>query len=63
MEKTRLKKSLIEIAEKVNDKTTVEDIYNRLAFLLDIEESEEQERNGKVFSQSQVEKMSKKWLK
>ena len=63
MEKIKLKKSLIEIAEKVNDKTTVEDIYNQLAFLLDIEESEDQERNGKVFTQKQVEKMSKKWLK
>ncbi len=63
MEKIKLKKSLIEIAEKVNDQTTVEDIYNQLAFLLDIEESEEQERNGKIFTQKQVEKMSKKWLK
>lgn len=63
MTKQALKKSLLEIADKVKDNTSVEDIYKQLSFLLDIEESEQQEKNGQTLTQKQVEKLSAKWLK
>jgi len=58
MTKQALKKSLLEIADKVKDNTSVEDIYKQLSFLLDIEESEQQEKNGQTLTQKQVEKLS-----
>lgn len=63
MEGEKLKKSLIQIAEKVKDDTTVEDIYKQLAYLMDIEESEKQESMGETFTQQELEKLSKKWTK
>ncbi len=63
MKGDHLKKYLIQIAENVNEHTDLEDIYNQLALLDDIDESEEQENRGEVFSQEEVEKRSKEWLK
>jgi len=63
MEKLKLKESLLKIAEKVQPETTVEDIFKQLAFLIDIEESEEQEAKGEILIQEEVEKISKEWLK
>ena len=62
MKSETLKKSLIQMAGKVKRDTTVEDIYKQLAFLLDIEESEQQEKEGLVFSQKEVEKIAAKWV-
>lgn len=36
--------------------TTLEDIYKQLSYLSDIDESEEQEANGNVLTQEEVEK-------
>jgi len=35
----------------------------QLAFLIDIEESEEQAAKGEILIQEEVEKISKEWLK
>jgi hypothetical protein len=63
MEATKLKKSLLQIAKKVQADTTVEDIFKQFSFLMDIEESEEQEKRGEIKTQKEVEKISKEWLK
>ena len=41
----------------------MEDVYEQLALLSDIEISEQQEKNGQVHSQEEVEKRSQEWLK
>jgi hypothetical protein len=53
----------LQIAEKIEKDTTIEDIFKQLSYLTDIEESEEQERTGDVKIQEKVEKISKEWLK
>jgi hypothetical protein len=63
MRSEKLKQYLLEIAEKIDENTDLEDIYAQLALLADIDESEEQEKNGEVHSQEEVEKMAKEWLK
>lgn len=63
METIKLKESLLQIAEKIEENTTIEDIFKQLSYLIDIEESEEQERKGKTKTQEEVEKISKEWLK
>jgi len=63
MSGTKIKQSLLEIANRVNSSTTIEDVYEQLALLADIEKSEEQEKQGKVFTNKEVVKKAKKWLK
>lgn len=60
---SKIKQSLLEIANRVKSNTTIEDVYEQLALLSDIEKSEQQERESKVFTQKEVEKKAKKWLK
>jgi len=59
----KLKEHLIEIANKVTDQTSLEDIYLQLSLLTDIDESEEQEANGDVLSHEEVIAKSDEWLK
>ncbi len=59
----KLKEHLIEIANKVTDQTSLEDIYLQLALLTDIDESEEQEAKGEVLSHDEVKEKSEQWLK
>jgi len=63
MTASKMKQSLLEIANRVKSDTTIEDVYEQLALLSDIEKSEQQEREGNVFTQKEVEKKAKKWLK
>ncbi len=63
MSGAKIKKSLLEIAEKVRSKTTLEEVYEQLALLNDIEKSEDDFKAGRVYTHEQVKKMSKKWLK
>jgi hypothetical protein len=63
MEASTLKKHLIEIAEKLTPESTIEDVYQHLSLLSDIDDSEEQERNNEVLTQNQVREASRKWLK
>ena len=62
MTTVKIKQSLLEIASRLKPNTTLEDVYQQLALLADIEKSEEQERKGEVMSQTTVEKRAKKWL-
>ena len=59
----KIKQSLLEIANRVNASTTLEDVYEQLALLADIEKSEEQEKQGQVYTHAEVVKKAKKWLK
>lgn len=63
MTASKIKQSLLEIANRISPSTTIEDVYEQLALLSDIEKSEQQEKEGKVFTQKEVEKKAKKWLK
>ena len=53
---------LFNIAKKVTDKTTVEDVYEQFQVLLDIEESEWQIENNLTFSHEEVKEEAHKWL-
>ena len=55
MKEVKLKEYLIQIAERLTPESTLEDGYQQLALLADIDESEEQVAGGKVFTQSEVE--------
>jgi predicted transcriptional regulator len=59
----KIKQSLLEIANRVAPSTTLEEVYEQLSLLADIEKSEEQVKQGKVFTHKEVEKKAKKWLK
>jgi hypothetical protein len=63
MDSNKLKEYLLQIAESVKEETKLEDIYDQLALLADIDESEEQERKGEVVSHEEVINLSKGWLK
>lgn len=63
MGKINLKAYLRKLADQVTDETTLEDIYDQLALLADIDKSEYQVENGETIPQSVVEEESKKWLK
>ncbi|GAB3334303.1 hypothetical protein GCM10027429_15430 [Marivirga atlantica] len=63
MKKVALKKYLIQIAEKLTPESTLEDVYEQLSLLADIDESEEQEKNGEILSQKEVQTLSREWLR
>lgn len=58
-----LKEKLIDIANSLSDDATLEDVYDQLSLLSDIEVSEEQETYGETLTQQEVEIKSKEWLK
>lgn len=63
MSGSKLKKTLLDIAGKLKTDSTIEDVYEQLAYLNDIDKAEEDVKAGRVYSHEQVKKMSKKWLK
>ena len=62
MKQVALKKYLIQIAEKLSPDSTLEDVYEQLSLLSDIDESEQQEKTGETLSQKDVQTMSREWL-
>ena len=60
---TKLKEHLIQIADRLTSESTLEDVYEQLSLLSDIEISEQQELSGQILTQSEVEQQSKEWLK
>lgn len=58
-----LKEQLINIANNLTEDSTLEDIYDQLSLLNDIEVSEAQESYGDTLTQDEVEDKSKEWLK
>jgi predicted transcriptional regulator len=63
MKGLQLKEHLTRIANKVNEETVLEDVYEQLALLNDIEESDKQIERGEYFTQQEVEEKAKEWLK
>lgn len=63
MNTEKLKEYLHQIADNVNKDTRLDDIYDQLALLEDIDESEEEEKAGEVIAQEEVILRAKEWLK
>lgn len=63
MTSEKLKEHLLQIAGEIKTDTRLADIYEQLALLEDIEESEEEERKGETLSHEEVIKRSAEWLK
>ncbi|MCA1761514.1 MAG: hypothetical protein ABR574_04945 [Cryomorphaceae bacterium] len=63
MKATKLKKHLLQIAEKLTPESTLEGVYQHLSLLADIDETEEDVKEGNVMTQDQVREASGKWLK
>jgi hypothetical protein len=63
MQGERLKEYLLQIAGQINEKTVLEDIYQQLALLDDIDRAEVEENEGEVISHKNVVQQSKDWLK
>jgi hypothetical protein len=51
MKEVKLKEYLKQIAERLTEDSTLEDVFEQLSLLADIDESEEQEKNGDVLTQ------------
>ncbi len=58
-----LKEHLNRIAEQLTDESTLEDVYDQLALLADIEKSEQDEKAGRLFSTKEAKSELDKWLK
>ncbi len=63
MTSEKIKEYLIQIAENVNHETKLDDIYEQLALLNDIDESEEEEKRGEILSHQEVIARTNQWLK
>jgi len=63
MTSEKIKEYLLQIAGNVNKETRLDDIYEQLALLNDIDESEEEEKRGEVLSHQEVISRSNQWLK
>ncbi len=63
MTSEKIKEYLLQIAGNVNHETRLDDIYEQLALLNDIDESEEEEKRGDVLSHQEVISRSNQWLK
>jgi len=63
MTSEKIKEYLLQIADNVKEGTRLEDIYEQLALLEDIDESEQQEKAGEVLSHEEVVSRSRQWLK
>lgn len=59
----RLKEHLRKIADSLTPESTLEDVYEQLALLDDIELSEKQVKEGKVIAQDKVKEIAQSWLK
>jgi len=58
----KLKEHLLEIAKKITDDTRLEDVYQQLSLLADIEESEKEEAAGQTLTHEEVISKSGEWL-
>ncbi|MBI1287965.1 MAG: hypothetical protein GC178_10335 [Flavobacteriales bacterium] len=63
MKTTDVKSLLSEVMARLTPESTLEDVYEQLALLSDIELSEKQEQKGQVYTHKEVEKRSQEWLK
>lgn len=58
-----LKEHLHLIADQLTPESTLEDVYEQLALLADIEKSEQDEKANRIYSTSEVKDKLKEWLK
>lgn len=58
-----LKAYLNQIADRLTEDSTLEDVYEQLSLLADIDEYEEQVVRGKTLTQKEIEEISKERLK
>jgi len=58
-----LKEYLHQVADQVKAETSLEDVYNQLALLVDIDESEIEVKQGNVMTHEAVMNESRNWLK
>ncbi|UII31032.1 hypothetical protein LVD17_22325 [Fulvivirga ulvae] len=63
MKEVALKKYLIQIADRLTPESTLEDVYEQLSLLSDIDESEQQEKRGEILTQKEVQAKSREWLR
>lgn len=63
MKEVALKKYLIQIADKLTPESTLEDVYEQLSLLSDIDESEQQEKKNEILTQKEVQTKSREWLR
>ena len=63
MTSEKIKEYLLQIAGNVNKETQLDDIYEQLALLNDIDESDEEEKRGDVLSHQEVISLTNQWLK
>nr|MBI1231252.1 hypothetical protein [Cytophagales bacterium] len=63
MKSVKLKAYLNQIADRLTEDSTLEDVYEQLSLLADIDESEEQVEKGEILTQKEVEERSKEWLR
>ena len=63
MKEVKLKEYLNQIADRLTEDSTLEDVYEQLSLLADIDESEEQVDKGEILTQKEVEERSKERLK
>ncbi|HSI75095.1 MAG TPA: hypothetical protein VK957_04355 [Lunatimonas sp.] len=59
----KLKAYLNQIADRLTENSTLEDVSEQLSLLADVDESEEQVERGGILTQKEVEERSKEWLK
>jgi hypothetical protein len=59
----KLKAYLNQIADRLTENSTLEDVYEQLSLLADIDESEYQVEKGEILTQKEVEERSKEWLR
>lgn len=57
-----VKSLLSEVMSKLTPESTLEDVYEQLALLSDISISEEQERNGEVYTNEEMKRYSQEWI-
>lgn len=59
----KLKEHLNTIANQLTPESTLEDVYEQLALLADIEKSEQDDKENRVYSISEVKKQFNEWSK
>ena len=58
-----VKEYLSEIASKIDDNTTLEQVYDLLSLLEDVDQSEKDIEAGEVIKNDDAKKISQQWLK
>ncbi len=63
MKTETLRSRLVDIANRLPDEATLEQVYAQLALLNDIDMAEEEVRRGETYTHQEVKQMASKWLR